>query len=356
MLIQIDDEYKVDNIFSENGVLQYEEILRRKYEQEDYSIKNDETDKDYLIECASAFFVDTGIELGMLISLLEYLQLQVIENPFIEEVYPNVFQAQPDKLINDFLTLFLELKDEDKKKAENALNFITLDCNKLKILNGTIHDILPFWDREKRDNRFDVKPVVMQDGKCIFSPVVIKQLTTYWKSGFLEWYIPFEINMENVKLVLTKWKKRYEDEMVQDIANAFLEKGFYPVLPEIELASRFPRNDFPGNLGDYDVIAVDKTKKEIWLIESKVLQKVGSIYEDQMQQKSFFYQHKDDEKFQRRINYIKNNLSKIIAALKLDALDYEVIPYMVTNKLFTSRYKNLDFSIISYHELITRIK
>lgn len=356
ILIEVDSEYKVDTIFSEFSELQYEEMLLRKYEQEHYTIKQDETDKEFLIQCAGAFLDDTGVDLGILISLLEYLQLEVVDKSFVEEIYPNVFEAQTDDLINDFLKLFIEPKDDDLMKSENALRFITLECKKLKLLSGTIHDILPFWDREKRDNRFDVKPVLMQEGKCIFSPVVIKQLATSWKSGFLEWYPPFEIGLENAKTVLAKWKKRYEDEMVQDIASAFRETGFHPVFSEFELASRYPQSDFPDNLGDYDVIAVNQAQKEIWLIESKVLQKVGSIYEDQMQQKSFFFQHKDDEKFQRRIDYIRNNLSKVTTVLKLEAEDYVVIPYMVTNKIFTSRYKKLDFSIISYHELMRKLE
>lgn len=223
-------------------------------------------------------------------------------------------------------------------------------------MNGTIHNVLPIWDREKRDNRFDVKPIIIKEDKCIFSPVVIKQLATSWQSGFVEWYLPFEIGLENVKTELSKWKKRYEDEMVQDIAGALTRRGFHPVLPEIELASRYIHNDFPDELGDYDVIAVNQYKKEIWLIESKVLQKVGSIYEDQMQQNSFFYKHKYDEKFQRRIDYIMNNLRKVITVLELEAVDYAVIPYMVTNKLFTSRYKKVEFPIITYHELIRKIE
>lgn len=354
--INIDSEYKVDTVLSEFSELQYEQMLLRKYKQEDYMIKNNETDKEYLIQCASAFLEDTGVEIGTLISLLEYLKLEAVEKPFVEEVYPNVFEAPKDNLVNDFLELFIEPKDGDLEKAEKALNFITLDCDKLKSLNGTIHDILPVWDREKRDNRFDVKSLIMQEGKCIFSPVVMKQLATSWKSGFLEWYLPFEIGLGNVKTELAKWKKRYEDMMVQDITGAFIEVGFYPVFPEIELTSRYPQDDFPDELGDYDVIAVNQSKKEIWLIESKVLQKVGSIYEDQMQQKSFFYQHKDDEKFQRRIDYIRNNLSKVTCVLGLEAVDYAVIPYMVTNKLFTSRYKKLDFPIVSYHELMRKLE
>ena len=131
--------------------------------------------------------------------------------------------------------------------------------------------------------------------------------------------------------------------MVQDIAGALIEKGFYPVLPEIEFAPRYPKSEFPGDLGDYDVIAVNKTKKEIWLIESKFLQKVGSIYEHYMQQKNFFYQNTYDEKFQKRIDYIKFNLNKVTSVLGLETTGYTVIPYMVTNNCLHQDIKKLVF-------------
>ena len=103
--------------------------------------------------------------------------------------------------------------------------------------------------------------------------------------------------------------------MVQDIAALFRANSEYAVYPEVELFKRFPDDEYPEELGDYDVVAINTSRKEIWLIESKVLQKVGSIYEDQMQQKSFFFHHKDDEKFQRRIDYVKENTSKVLGEL-----------------------------------------
>ena len=87
------------------------------------------------------------------------------------------------------------------------------------------------------------------------------------------------------------------------------------------------------------------------IIESKVLQKIGSVHEEQMQQKSFFLQGKYDEKFQRRIDYIDNNYKKVLASLKLDIAEYRIVPYMVTNKLFVSKYKKISFPIITYSEL-----
>lgn len=359
--ITIDREYKLDTILAESSEKQYEQILLRKYNnQGKYTIENDEKDKEYLMQCASAFLTDTGIDFGTLISLLEYLQLDVVKKAFVEEVYPNVFECSKHDLINDFLEVFIEPNGDDREQVERALDFVTLDFDKLKVLSGVTHDILPIWDREKRDNRFDVKPIVLQEGTCIFSPVVMKQLATMWKSGFVEWYLPFELGLESVKIELAKWKRRYEDKMVLDIASVFQKIGFHPVLVEVKLASRYPQCGFPDDLGDYDVIAVSQSKRKIWLIESKVLQNVGSIYEDQMQQQSFFYprgqRRSEDEKFQRRIDFVTDSLNEVLSAMGIEATDYRVVPYMVTNKLFTSRYKKLCFPIISYHELLRKLE
>ena len=97
-------------------------------------------------------------------------------------------------------------------------------------------------------------------------------------------------------------------------------------------------------------MAIHKSRKELWIIESKVLRKVASIYEAQMQQKSFFMQHKDDEKFQRRIDYIGQNTSKVLSSLDVAEHDYKIIEYMVTNKLFESRYKVISFPIVTLDE------
>ncbi len=71
-----------------------------------------------------------------------------------------------------------------------------------------------------------------------------------------------------------------------------------------------------------------------------------------MQQKSFFFQHKDDEKFQRRIDFMKGNTEKILMSFGIvDSTGYTVIPYMTTNKLFESRYKDISFPIITFSEL-----
>lgn len=139
----------------------------------------------------------------------------------------------------------------------------------------------------------------------------------HWCSGIIEWYLPYEIGLSNLIQVLSRWKKKYEDQMVVDIAQLFHDANFDLVLKELDLYRRFSLSDYSPELGDFDVFAVSQKTKEVWIIESKVLKKVGSVYEDLSHQKSFFFQHRYDEKFQRRIDYMKNNMVKVLSSLKL---------------------------------------
>lgn len=349
LYIEVDSEYKIDTVFEDDSRKIYDDILLRKYNTNDYHIKNDDEDAEFFREAIQQFKNDTGIDFQLLILLLEYMQLGLIEDNVATEIYTNVFSVEKSALIEAFNSN-LEIRIDDEFEISNTVDFITLNESLLKTLENKQTDILPIWDREKRDNRFDVKPLIIQNENLVFTPVALSNLRTLWISGITDWYLPFEIGLPNLKSVLKSWKKRYEDEMVKDIAELFKNRGFCFVEYEVDLNKRFPKSGYPEELGDYDVFAIDDKGKTIWIIESKVLQKVGSIYEDQMQQKSFFFQHKDDEKFQRRIDYMNNNFSKILSSFDISISEYTIKPYMVTNKLFISRYKTIDFPIVTFDE------
>ena len=84
----------------------------------------------------------------------------------------------------------------------------------------------------------------------------------------------------------------------------------------------------PQWLGDYDVFAVDINNKSIWIVECKVIEKVATFYDMYRQQNRFFNEHKEDEKFQRRIDYLRENADQVIQ--QLGCTDY--IGYYSTNK------------------------
>lgn len=348
--ISVDDEYRVDTILDESMLEKYGELISRKYSVKDYPIKDDATDEDFFKRAIDAFREDTGLDMKALIFLIEYMQLKSIQENTAVEVYPNVFEIEKS-ILTQKLNEILKEESIDLSQTNLFLQFLTLNPSALKTIKGRQHEVLPVWERENRDNRFNVKPIIEEGERYIFSPVSINRVLELWKSGITEWYLPYEIGLSKLMIVVKEWKKRYEDEMVQNISQLFYDAEFDISIPEVELIRRFPKDNYPKELGDYDVIAISRKKHEIWIIESKVLQKVGSIYEDQMQQKSFFFQHKDDEKFQRRIDYVTCNLPKILTSFGIEVEKYNIVSYMVTNKLFAARYKKLQFSIITYSEL-----
>lgn len=348
--IVVDNEYKVDTVMNSDANVNIGEILSRKYNSSDYHINDAEVDTEYIKKVAQAFKEDTDIDLGIFLALMEYMELAVVAEGVATEIYPNVFEVEPDVLKSAFIAA-LENESSVDNDVVKAIEFLKLESEKLKVLGGEVHNLLPTWERENRDNRIEIKPIIEHNGSLIFSPVNINYVKTRWKNGITDWYLPFEIGLPKVKEVLVLWKKHYEDKMVSDIAQMFRDKGFDIVEPELDFFKRYPKEQYLQDLGDYDILALNKQNQELWYIESKALQKVGSVYEMQMQQKSFFRQHKEDEKFQRRINYLNQNTSKMLKSIGVECENIKIIPYMVTNKIFYSRYKNVKFSIISFSEL-----
>lgn len=242
---------------------------------------------------------------------------------------------------------------EDIKKE---FDFLILDCSKIKMLKGKINDILPIWDRENRDNRFEVKPIIQLENKLIYSPICIYELHRRWISGIHQFYIPYEYGLTNTYKALTEWKGYYEKIFSNQIKNYFIEKNFDFADADIDIRRKDREGNHPGihELGDYDVIGFDSQNKRVFIIECKFLQPVGSIFEHSKEQERFFQKEKFDEKFQKRIDYFTsvyrsffNNLCYSIN----ENDEYDILSYMVVNKVFASYYKEIKFPIITFDEL-----
>lgn len=349
-VLEVDSEYKINFTINESAKETYEILVPRKYASHSYHVKNDDIDKAFFNNALEAFKKDTSFEITVFFEILSYLKINFHYDNIATKIYPNVFEIDRTVLTKNLQQIFTE-PSLNYSYLDKILNFITLDTSLLKSIGNNQYNILPIWERKNRDNRASTRPLLLHEGKYIFSPTIVHNIYESWKNGILDWYLPYTIGLDNLCTELKTWKKRYENEMVNDICNLFKNAKFDDVIPNFELHKRFPNNNYPDNLGDYDVFAISKTNKEIWIIESKVLQKVGSVYEDQMQQKNFFIQGKYDVKFQKRIDYAMTNISKILTSLNLPLDNYQIIPYMVTNKLFASRYKEINFPIITFSEL-----
>lgn len=346
--IEVSTEKIVDVIGEAKDNL--DDFFVRRYSDKGYFLSAGQQDKKYMKLAKKAFKEDTGIELQLLLDVLMFLA----EGNIGAELAPNVFEASESELVSKFLT---ETGDELNSAAvEKIIDFVAINPNLLKTCKGKADYYLPIGRRKERCNRFEIKGILRSDTNLIYSPVHCNYIRDCWVKGILEFFLPYTIGLDKLEAVLKEWKQIYEKKIVSDIADYFKKHLFCPVRCNLDLKKMDKTDKSLLKLGDYDVLAVDADNKKIWIIECKVLTKVGSFYEMFKQQESFFLKKKEDEHFQTRIDFMKNNYHKVLEYLKCgDKSDYEIMPYMVMNKVMTSRYKKIGFPIISVTELYDEI-
>lgn len=327
-----------------------DELSRRMYGDEGYGLSTRQQDKEFIERAKNAFEDDTGIELRFVLDFLDYLSKRNIG----VELAPNVFEVLESELISAYLAEpQIELKASDIRKI---IDFVSISPELLKTCEGRTDYYLPIGRRKERCNRFDIKGVWRNDNNVIYSPVHCNHIFDRWIRGIADFFLPYTIGLDNTVKVLKEWKRLYERQIVFDIERYFKEHGFSIVKPNFDLKKIDKTDKSLLRLGDCDVLAVDTVHKKIWVIECKVLAKVGSFYEMYKQQESFFLKKKEDEHFQTRIDFMTNNYHRVLDYLKCeDESEYEIIPYMVMNKVMISRYKQIGFPIISVSELYTEI-
>lgn len=353
--IKIDYEYVVDNIVDFEVD---EDYGKRVYSKNHYTIANDEEDKKYMEQVMNKFKIETGISLLSLFDFCYYLQIHFSEYKKCQ-ISSNVYRINRSETIKNFKKIIDETDGEKYsiEQIEKIIEFFTINTKELKTCKGKTDFYIPINGREQRENRFEVKPILCINDELIFSPVIINNIHNMWFNGILNFMLPYETGLKETVADILNWKKRYENKMVYDIQNIFKENGIVFVKADIYLHKFDKKGGYPLELGDYDIIAIDDIKKNIWIIESKVLNRVGSLFEMISQQKNFFINNKYVEKFQRRIDFMNLNYKKVLKSFGFtDVTGYTVMPYMVFNKVVISRYKKVNFPIISIMELDEIIK
>jgi hypothetical protein len=337
------DDYRVDVELGEEYQSLISRIETRTYESGRYGIRGDDKDREYFEQVAEGFLEDTGVEFRT----LEVVLRQLLECSFskeevnYDEIRPNVIRINREDAVKDIQRFVIDTISPGM--VQKAYDHITLSPNRLKTIGDVQHNILPVWEREKRSDRFEMKPLLAIGDSYIYSPVVVKELHSRWVNGWLQFYPPYEIGLTNALNALWKWKKHYEHLFSSDICDALQKKGYAFAESDVDIHRYDRKGNHPliDKLGDYDVIALDNAHKRVLIIECKVLQPVGSVFEHSMQQKRFFLEEKYDEKFQRRIDYFKSAYRVFFGNVGCDLSDdeYSVDPFMVVSKVFDSYYK-----------------
>lgn len=345
--IEITNEYVVDTLADDQNAEKLDGVHHRIYSYSEGLKRDHEIDCKYLEKVKETFQEDMGFAFIDFMDILSYFSYSFSET-IAKKIGHNVFKAPIKEVLRDFLGQTNNAITE--KNASILLNYLMVSSQNLKTENGKSDFYLPIGKRRTRDTRFEVMPLVKLNDDVIFSPITLDHLKKDWINGITDFILPYEIHLTKTKQLILDWKNSYEKKIVYDIVNLFKEKKFDIVRQNFEL--RKLNKTHPQWLGDYDVFAVDNIHKTIWIVECKVIEKVATFYDMYRQQNRFFNEHKEDEMFQRRIDYLQENVAQVIQQLGYtDYTDYKVIPYMCMNKVLVSRYKKIAFPIVSYPEL-----
>lgn len=346
--IEITQEYVVDALSNDKSLEERNNLLHRVYSYSKGLNRNNEIDVEYLKKTIDAFKNDIGFELGSLNDILTYFSLSFKES-IVKKVGNNVFQILEKNFLEDFRKQTDDSFNENEVKK--IIDYLTLNLEKLKTVCDKEDFYLPIGKRRTRDNRFEIRPIIKYGEGFIFSPIVMENLKKDWLNGIMDFILPYEIGMNQTKQMIKEWKKYYEKNIVFDLEKEFKSNGFNIVKVNFELHNL--NKIHPKQLGDYDVFAVDNQNKTIVIVECKVIEKVATYYDMFRQQNRFFNEDKEDEKFQRRIDYLKENISQVLTDIGCPSNDrYKIFPFMCMSKVLKSRYKEIKFPIVAYSELV----
>ena len=343
--IEISFENVVD-VVKNNAHTNEESIISRMYDDYGYGPTGDDIDKANFKNVLECLKKDSGIDFSLLFDFLRFLSLEIKD---YTEIEPNVFTISR----TDMKRQFIELLDSPCQEitVDNIIDFLSIDANSLKTIKGKTDYYLPIGRRTDRNNRIEIKCLWESDNSLMYSPVASNLVKDTWFNGLLDFFPPYTIGLNNTVEALKQWKHHYEAQIVLDVEKLFHECGYKNVIINFK-PQKLDKNDKSlASLGDYDVLVFDTKSSQIWIIECKMLSKVGSFHDMFMDQTSFFGDNGEAEHFKKRIEYMQAHHKKFLEFFNIDASnDFKIIPYMIMNKIMVSRYKPVNFEIVSISE------
>lgn len=349
--IEINEDFTIDTMPSNKNENSHQ-LLKRIYDYSSGLSRDNQIDIEFVSNFKSSFEKDTGLNFEILHDLLIYLRVGFDEK-IVKRIGRNVYSVDRSILINHFINTIDS--NIEFNELNRYLSFLEINEQNLKTINNKTDFYLPIGNKNDRENRFDIKPIYCNGDEVIFSPITIDYVNKEWINGIFDFILPYRSNLSNTVKTIYGWKKEYERKIVFDLEKVFLDEDFELVKTNFEL-KKISRQH-PQELGDYDIFAIDGKNKSVRIIECKVIMKVSTFFDMFTQQRRFFHEQKEDEKFQKRIDYLKKNLSTVINQLGYsNQEEYKVKSFMCVNKVFGPRYKNVSFPIVSYAEMVDIIK
>lgn len=355
--IQVEDDFRINTV----SELDKDEVLtryKRIQENKNYLPKDVDLDIDIAKKC---FSNDQGIELDDILFVSRYLWLEFSATFKDNEIYPDVFKVNKQSLLDDLMSIITDKEKYPISIIKPALEFLIIDPKRLKTIwkkGKQVEDpLLPVWERENRDNRFNLKPICEDGNDIIFSPIIMHEFYWTWVYGIINLYLPYQCGLPSLCAEVKKTKEACEKQMEIDVADLFRGRNRI-VLPSFKFHTQDKGGNHPEKLGDYDILCIDEDSKTIWNIECKFLQYVGTFFEASNDQRRFFLESSNYvDKFQGRIDYLTANVETFLRINKINPKEHYVIKnYFVTNKVYESSFRKVSIDIITYDELRKKLE
>ncbi|MGB3161503.1 MAG: hypothetical protein WBA84_09675 [Carnobacterium sp.] len=342
-------EVREDHVIEIEETVKYvkdAELLKKlRYVYGDYSYRNDEIDKEMLDLVDKAFQSEMQISFKSLFTTLKLLYSNEYVTHIAQQeevqITNNIIEAPVNTIANLFV-LETELPIEEFFKV---LAFITINVNLISDSSG----VIPVWEKKKRKNKLSAQPVLLVNNNLIFSPISLYELKKSWLQGTMSFILPYNIDLEKTTKAVDKWKNHYEHKIVMDLASLF-EESIYDVYPDKELYKLDPKGKHPRDLGDYDLIVINKEKKEIILFEVKYMRLSQTMKDFLGDQGKYFLNKKAKaKKYVRRVNYFEEQVNQITSNLGFED-SFVVKKFFLSNKNIRSFFKEYPFEVIGFNE------
>jgi len=323
--VKIDDDYILDIIYEKRTIeesrLFSEEMEKIRMEvigKLDDNVDPNKTILEYANALDVTFKSDFGFRFSDVIGILTVLSAWATVTKQGEKEF---YSATLNEIVNLCLD---KIANSQRTDIEKAVNFLILESSQvLKTSNGTTNPDLPVWEYKKRIARYTIRPIINLSGSLVWGAHSTNLSGKLWSRIIDSNQLPADFEGVATKKLLEDSDKEIEDNLVtktEEIANRYTTL----VKKEIELHKIDKKAGHPNNLGDYDILAYLKDKKILLNIECKKLNTAHCLKDARYRKEKLFGRTKSTgeqqkgelEKFEKRVNHLKQNYSSVLKTLE----------------------------------------
>lgn len=339
--VSVDDDYLI-GVRYEVGL----DAMQKTYGEEqaalDLGLVGNEDDRvdspspieDRLEELDLAFKQDLGFSLRSMVNVLQILSQWPGYYSQAEE--SGYYSASKSAIHRVCLK---NIKGVDAAEIEPILNSLTLRSKDVIRVRGQDDpcDDLPVWEHQKRYSRYNLRPLILIEGKYYWGPYSTRRSRIIWSDIPFLGALPADIESPTTQKVLEDEKHRIEKTLVVkalEIVKRYTQKA----KSNVRLHRIDRRGNHPEGLGDYDVLAFYPEKNAVLNIECKDILPAYCVKDAKRLREKIFGRSDTDqgylEKVEMRAAHLSDHLVEIAKALKW-SVDPHNLPKVIS--VFVSR-------------------